>query len=99
DGDLVEHHRVGLRGQIGLENRETGGVTGPLARQRVGERLAGRTILGADDQVNVRDLVALAYEGFADCKRTDGHDRLLAGESGNLSAGVRQGVKPARIPD
>src|SRR5690606_21677178 len=47
----------------------------------------------------VRDLVALAYEGFADCKRTDGHDRLLAGESGNLSAGVRQGVKPARIPD
>src|SRR5690606_37349423 len=76
-----------------------GGVTGPLARQRVGERLAGRTILGADDQVNVRDLVALAYEGFADCKRTDGHDRLLAGESGNLSAGVRQGVKPARIPD
>ncbi len=52
-------------------------MAGTLARQRVGERLACRAVLGSDDQIDVSDLVALPHEGLTDCKRTDGHDRLL----------------------
>ena len=69
DRDLVGHERVGLRGQVGRNDREEVRVALALVEQSLGERLADGPVLRANQQVDVSDLVALADERLANAKR------------------------------
>ena len=62
DRDLRDHDRGRLDGDIRRQHREEVGVTLALPGQRVGKGRTHRTILAADQQIDVGDLVALTVE-------------------------------------
>ena len=60
DRDLVEEQGVGLGREIRRHYREQSREAILVVCKRIAERRAGRPRLGANDQVDVRDLVAIA---------------------------------------
>jgi len=73
DRDLRDQNGRGLDGQIGREDGEEIRVAFALTRQSVGEGVADRAVLAADEQINVRDLVAFADQCLAD---VHGHESI-----------------------
>ena len=88
DRDLVVHDRVGLRGKVRRDHREQVRVTLALVDQGAGERCAHRSALGADQKIDVRDLVALTDERLSDHYRRS-HDPSFLWLSGCLRIGRR----------
>ena len=81
DGDLGDQDGGRLDGQVGGQHGEQVGVAGGLVGQRVGERDAHRAGLGADQEVDVGDLIAFAHQGFPD------EQRAFAGHLASFSVG------------
>src|SRR4051812_11053239 len=73
DRHLVRKDRVRLSGEVGRDHREQVRVPLLLVDEGVRERLADRPALGADQEVDVRDLVALADERLSNQQRR-GHE-------------------------
>src|SRR2546429_443283 len=65
DGDLVEEERVGLRRQVGRDDGEQLGETVGVVRQRADESLPRVARLRPDDQIDVGDLIPVAYQRLA----------------------------------
>src|SRR5205814_4824788 len=65
DGDLVEQNRVGLRRQVGRDDGEQLGETVGVVCQRADEGLPRVARLRPDDQIDVGDLIPVAYQRLA----------------------------------
>ena len=90
DRDLVEQDRVGLRRKVRRDYGQQRGEAVLVVRQRVRERLARVSRFGTDDQIDVRDFVTIAHEGFAQ-REISCHDHYLrTGEKGLLRTPSRE---------
>src|SRR5438445_5979767 len=65
DGDLVEEERVGLGRQVGRDDGEELGETVGVVRQRADEGLPRVARLRPNDQIDVGDLIPVAYQRLA----------------------------------
>jgi len=66
DSDLIEEQRVGLGRKVGSDNGQQGGEAVGVVRERLGERQTRRSGFGADDQVDMCNLVAISDQRFTD---------------------------------
>ena len=66
DRHLVEQDRVGLDEQVRRDDGEQSGEAVLIVDERIGESGLGRAAARTHQQVDMRDLIALADERFAD---------------------------------
>src|SRR5437764_2316814 len=108
DGDLVEEERVRLRRQVGRNDGEQLGETVGVVRQRADEGLPRVARLRPDDQIDVSDLIPVAYQRLAK-EEIRCHNYLpirmgprvsLAGrhECGVESSVAREGLESRAVP-
>lgn len=68
DGDLRDHHRCRFDSQVRGQHCQQVRVAVRLVGQGVGKCHADRTSLVTDQQIDVRNFVTIAAQGFADVK-------------------------------
>src|SRR2546422_9859063 len=108
DGDLVEQECVGFRRQVRRDDGEQLGETVGVVRQRADESMSRVARLRPDDQIDVGDLIPVAYQRLAN-EEIRCHNYLpirmgprvsLAGrhECGVDSSVARGGVESHAVP-
>ena len=86
DRHLVEHHGVGLDEQIRCDHRQQRGEAVLVVGERVRERPLRRRTARTDDEIDVRDLVAVADQRLADTRSL----RLARCEAADLGRSRRR---------
>ena len=64
DGDLADHHRRRLHGQVRGQHGQQVAVAGRLTCQCIGKGRSDRTALVTDQQVDMGNFIPFAHQGF-----------------------------------